>query len=167
MVRKYIPHIFGVGILLALITFGGLQGNCGPADTLKCSEIKVSDGMFTLSGQIKETVNELSLAKYSPEMYIVNTDGTTTTLSCVPQVSSFTKPNLNIRIQCPTAFDKMAEGQYLQMKWKVETKQPYSEQALYDEQGWPKISNDAEPRTCSQVGNNLVCDVVITAKITG
>ncbi len=165
MVRKYIPHIFGVGILLALITFGGLQGNCGPSDTLRCSELKVSDGTLTLIGQIKQTVNELSLTKYSPEVYILNSDGTKTYLSCVSQVSSFTKPNLEIRIQCPSPLDKITGGQSVQMKWKVETKQPYSEQALYDEQGWPKISNDAEPRTCSQVGNNLVCDVVITANI--
>lgn len=165
MVRKYIPHIFGVGILLALVTFGGLQGNCGPADTLKCNELKVSDGTLTLSGQMKQTVNEVSLSKYSPELYLVNKDGTTSSLSCVPKVYSFTKPNLNIVIQCPIALDKITDGQQIKMKWKVETKQPYSEQALYDEQGWPKISNDAEPRTCNQVGNNLVCDIVITASI--
>jgi hypothetical protein len=165
MVRKYIPHIFGVGILLALITFGGLQGNCGPADTLKCSELKVSDGTFMLTGQMKQTVNEVNLAKYSPEMYFVNPDGTTKSLSCVPKVYSFTKPTVTINIQCPTALDKITMGESVLMKWKVETKQPYSDQALYDEEGWPKISNDAEPRVCNKVGDLLVCDVVLTAKI--
>jgi len=162
MPKRYIPHIFGIGILLAVFTIAGLQGNCGPSGTLRCDEIRVTANTLILNGQLKEGIETANLAKYQPEVYF-EANGAKTYINCVKSTATFIKPKLSVQLQCPTKLDELKKDQTLNMRWKVETKQPYSQQALDDYNGWLGKGETS----CSQSGNDLVCETVLTAKITG
>jgi hypothetical protein len=151
-----------VGVM-ALLAIGLMNiptaGTCSPSDTLFCDSLKFDGGMLLMSGSIKNSIDSVNVAKYEPAAYLVSSNGETK-LSCSKVSSSYNNHAVSLALDCPGV--SLEDGQSVVARGVVETKQPYSDSAYYEEK---QASGVYGKRVCSKDGSTLVCNVELEMKV--